>query len=110
MERPFKDQRPIGPLADMTGQPHQDILVVLDDTFKGMPSAIRSMADSITSETGLSVTEDDMAVRMNSEENLTVVVHTGGPDVTHSDAMGVEQIVSNQTSSDVSATVIRAQA
>lgn len=109
MERPFKSKRPIGPLADMTGTPHQDLLLVLDDTFTGMPSSIQAIADKSTQNTGLSLTEDDVSVRMNSDDNMTIVIHTGGPDVTHSDAMAIEQIVSNETSSGVKSTIIRAQ-
>lgn len=109
MERPFESKRPIGPLADMTGKPHQDLLLVLDDTFTGMPSSIQAIADKSTQNTGLSLTEEDVSVRMNSEENMTIVIHTGGPDVTHSDAMAVEQIVAQETNSNVKSTIVRAK-
>lgn len=109
MKRPLKDKRPIGPIATMGRDTHQDILVVLDDTFTGMPSNIRAIASEVTENTGLSITEDDMGVRMNTEDNMTVVIHTGGPDVTHSDAMGVEQIVAAQTNTAVVDTIIRAE-
>jgi hypothetical protein len=109
MNRPFASKRPIGPLADMTGKPHQDLLLVLDDTFTGMPSSIRAIADKSTQNTGLSLTEDDVSVRMNSDDNMTIIIHTGGPDVTHSDVMAVEEIVAQQTNSNVKSTIVRAK-
>lgn len=108
MERPLEDKRPIGPIATMGRDLHQDVLIVLNDTMSGVPSSLRAIANEITDNTGLSITEEDISVRINAEDNMTVVMHTGGPDVTHSDVMGAEQIVAMQTDAEIVDTIIRA--
>lgn len=94
----------------MSNGPHQDVILRLDQTFKGMPSTVRAIADQATEQTGLSLTEDDVSVTMGSDDNLAIVVHTGGPDVTHSDIMKLQQIVSDNTGANVEVNIVRAKA
>jgi hypothetical protein len=108
VKRPFKDKRPIGPFSSM-GERHQDIVVKTDGTFDEVPSSLEMMSATISNETALSVSEDDMEVLVNKQRGFTVIIHSGGPDITHEDIMQIEQIVGSQMNSNVLATIARAK-
>jgi len=91
------------------GERHQDIVVKTDGTFDEVPSSLEMMSATISNETALSVSEDDMEVLVNKQRGFTVIIHSGGPDITHEDIMQIEQIVGSQMNSNVLATIARAK-
>lgn len=105
MKRPFANKRLIGPFAQ-TSQGHQDIVVVVEN-FNGVPSVVRAVADSITNNTGLAVEEDEINASVNSQGDIVLTIHTGGPDVTHNDVMAVEQIIESESGQPVKSTIVR---
>lgn len=91
------------------GERHQDIVVKTDGTFDEVPSSLETMSATISNETALSVSEDDMEVLVNEQRGFTVVIHSEGPDITHEDIMQIEQTVGSQMNSNVLATIARAK-
>lgn len=109
MERPLKDRRPIGPFTQSGSQPTQHVLFLLDGDLTGVSSITRAIVADIMELTKVSgVTEDDINTEIRSDGNFTIIIQTGGPDVTERDIHDMKNVVMDKTKAGVEEVIVRA--